>query len=1204
MNGAFAQQAMQQQQYSGMIGQSGYAGDAAMGRGMNFASSVGGPLASGAMGMMGLDPMSMGLKAGMSAFGSGAGVGGALGAGAAVALPLMAGGAALGYAGNQMMSGAQQQQGLNQQLRQTFAFRNQHGGQGFQHNEMSAIGGLMREMSEQVGPGGEMASFKELAGLSTKMGQMGMMQGVRDVKEFSKRFKETVTALKTMATELNTTLEGALELTNAAKSSGVFGARGAMGFASMARNTSVSGGLALSEVTGAASIGSQISRSMGGLGRQGAMAGMRTIGQIGTAQQMGLLSEEDIYNTTGLTGAEGRQAYAASSMQHTAGFLQSGRGRRLLASVAGKDGSLDEGAVQQILTGGMSISETMKNDQSHLAKVGRANFIRNEGRLRGAAMERFGGFLPALQLKEWAESKGVDINNMDDRSMLFAQRQLGMGRDEVDSAIKMASAMPEILEQQRRDASRDQYFQKQSMARKSHGLEGVKQRFDQAKEHINSKLQKVGQDVFNAGSQSIDEFFNGLLDHYTETYSKDIDDKFQQMMGGGVLSAKAGRDAFGVGMKGFGGKGLALPGKMGDQDLAAQLRAGGSMSQGLTNMGEGAMAGAAGGALGGGLFGAAGGGVLGAMAGSGEMMRFLLHGESGQSKLRKAGFDINGMSSDQIRSKFADIDQVRRVASGGYDKSVLTEYGGEKGKWLSEAYAMGHVAGQGDDRIASFGQALAKHDQAAGDKFSKMTLAEKASYMASAERAQGIGGAGSLASNYGIPSDLLTSSSRGFRSAREENTALARSVLGDQRSFGEKATAVAVGGVGNLLTLGFATKAVGSFADSVSGGGAAAEQAAGEFLKSDKFRDLALRTFGGDKDVAAQARADISKELAGLSDEDKNNPESQVKQRLMAASSYSEWLDKNPNASAEDKEKFAASLSSPGRTFKPDELASMATRSMQTVRTDWEKNVSEISRRQRGEGKKELDTATNLGIYDAKANTLTADARKSLETAGGKDAARFASYALRASVMKSNLGGTTATAEVDAGILEKMQGEAVEQERLLDKMTVSQKRAVANALAGTEAGAKAGYSASVEDRFDKSSRRKGKTGAAAEALGLNLSKDQLKNIDVNSYEGMQKLLAMSGVGDKETLAAVQKGMSEGRKTASIISDVTSSKEFKDKQTAKKQGEQEANDPLAAAQLKAAEKSAKFLEDLVAIGKGTNSMLTTIEKNGFKNPEGK
>lgn len=603
MNGGFQGMAMNQMAYANMIGQPpGYyggshggpntMGDRLMGGAMNRGSAVGAPLMMGAMGMMGLDPMSLGLKAGIGAFTSGAGIGGALGAGALAAAPMAIGLAGAGYVGNQFMNGAQGQMQLNAGLRSSFNFQNQQGGQGFNRSDMTQIGGVLRSMTEQFGPGGEVTSFRELSSLTSKMGQMGLAQGVRDVQEFSKRFKEMVTSLKTMAKDLGTTLEGAMEFASAARGSGVFGMTNASKFATMARGTAVSGGLAMSEVTGAASIGSQISRSIGGLGSQGAIAGMRTIGQIGTAQQMGILSEEDIFNVTGMQGAEGRQAYAASQMQRTAGFLQSGRGRRVLASLAGKNGQLNESNVQELLTGGMTIGETMSKDKENLGQIGRANFIRNEGRLRGAAMARIGGFLPALQMMEWSRSKGIDINDMDDRSMLFAQRQLHMGRDEADQAIKMAQNLPNIMRQQRISSENDLVGQDYAQQRKQMGIEGIKTKFEQAREHINGKLQKVGQDVFNEGSEMIERFLNKLSGQYVQVMSEEADKAYRSAMYGGAVGQREMSRYFGKIPGRLQGLGQALGGGGAEGGPSSRLQqmasaAGGPAGADLVALGKG-----------------------------------------------------------------------------------------------------------------------------------------------------------------------------------------------------------------------------------------------------------------------------------------------------------------------------------------------------------------------------------------------------------------------------------------------------------------------------------------------------------------------------------------------------------------------------------------------------------------------------------------
>jgi hypothetical protein len=352
-----AMNSMAYSQQIGMGGAPGMLSQQMMGGAMNRAYGIGAPLMTAGLGMMGLDPLSLGLKAGMGAWGSGAGVWGAGMAGMGVAGAAAGGLALAGYAGNQIMAGAQQQQQLNTALRGSFNFMNpMTGQQGFSSGQMGQIGGMMRHMTHEFGPAGEVTSMSELTKLASNMGSMGMGNGVRDVQEFSRKFREMVQTAKTMATELGTSLQEAQQMMASMKGSGIFRAADQLKYTGMAKGAAFSGGLALSEVTAMGSIGAQISRSVGGLGRQGVFAGMNTIGQIGTATQMGILGEDDIYNATGLTGAEGRQALATSSLSHAANFLRAGKGRRMLASLADANGTLNEGAVQELLSGGTSPS--------------------------------------------------------------------------------------------------------------------------------------------------------------------------------------------------------------------------------------------------------------------------------------------------------------------------------------------------------------------------------------------------------------------------------------------------------------------------------------------------------------------------------------------------------------------------------------------------------------------------------------------------------------------------------------------------------------------------------------------------------------------------------------------------------------------------------------------------------------------------------
>jgi hypothetical protein len=302
----------------------------------------------------------------------------------------------------------------------------------------------------------------------------------------------------------------------------------------------------------------------------------------------------------------------------------------------------------------------MKRDNMMKEKVGRANFIRNEGRLRGAAMQEFGAFLPGMQMMQWAASKGIDINNMDDRSMLFAQRQLGMGRDEADQAIKMAQNMPRIMEEMKSKKGLDEYTQARGQAAKSVGVEGIKQRFEQAKQKVNNQLQKVGQDFFNDGAEMIDNFLTKLTGEYEEKFSATAVQAYQQSTRGG------------------GGDGLAKA------------------------IGAGALKGG-----GGALFGgASAGGAAAFNSGSGGIFG-LLKGTSDKDRFAAAGYQVNEKTNEGLRARLGEIADISRAANAPPDDKFIA-LGASSPGWLKDAYASGAISGQGEDRIKSMGVQIEK----------------------------------------------------------------------------------------------------------------------------------------------------------------------------------------------------------------------------------------------------------------------------------------------------------------------------------------------------------------------------------------------------------------------------------------------------------------------------------------------------------------
>lgn len=1163
MNGAYTSLAQNQMAYSQQLSQggppgygggSGAYGDQVMGRAMNAGAAIGGPMASigGA-----LAPMAIGSMFGMGALAS-----------TGIGIPIAAGMAAMSYAGGQAMSGAQQQQGLNAGLRSSFGFQNQYGGSGFTRPEMTQIGTQLRGMSSQFGAGGEIASFGELSQVAQKMGGMGLTQGVKDVAEFGKKFKETVTALKTMAKDLGTTLEGALEFAGQARSSGIFGMQNVSKFTSMARGTAVAGGLAMSEVTGMANIGSQISRSVGGLGRQGAVAGMKTIGQIGTAQQMGVLSEEDIYNVTGQTGAEGRQSYAASQMQKSANFLQSNKGRRLLASIAGKNGSLDPEGVMELMSGGMDIGETMKRDNIMKEKVGRANFIRNEGRLRGAAMQEFGAFLPGMQMMQWAASKGVDINNMDDRSMLFAQRQLGMGRDEVDQAVKMAQNMPRIMEEMKSKQGMDSFNQSRAQAGKQHGVEGIKTRFEQAKQKVNNALQKVGQDFFNEGSEMLDNFLSKVTGDYEKAFSESAVQAYQQSTRGG-----------------------------GGSELARSIGAG-SFSRGAGSIGGGG----------------AGGGIAGFNRGStmskyGGMVGGILGGASDSENFAKAGFKVTAKTDADLRSRLGEISDISRAANEPASDKYLA-LGTSSPQWLRDAYSSGAISGQGEDRIAAF-------DKVIGEKGTAEQKAAWAAAKSPVEKARMVSGmaasvgVSSEGANFGMPA--VTSGLFGANMTQSEKLdAISRSFGAGKTSGGEVATSLLGGALGGVLgPLGqMLGSALGSRLGARTFGTKDQDRATAQFLMSDEGATLAQKYLGKDQgtlDAMTKEMADIQGRV------DRGEATSDEKGRLegmrglKAAAAYQDLITKaggDPSKVSQDALKKAAS----DNGMSVEEFV-RKSQTVGAVLTDKEKTAwSSIAQAQGKMASDEITGLTKSGVATYQGGKLSLTGSAAAKFTKGQSEAT--NSLLRATALKEQAGHATSPDEQRRLLMQASDLEAGYQKGL-EGMSVADQKALAKAQSsvGLEGEAEGTMArAASQQRLTTGVHRKGGAQGIADYLGAGLDKDQRAALKASDNPDVQAHIIASSLGIKdaskikEALTAAGKGGAGLGSATTALRQLEGSDEFRDAKKKQSLDAAAEKDPLQAeankhleAIRKTNERSGDYLKLIVQHTAGTTEALAALDK---------
>jgi hypothetical protein len=1162
-NNAFQQQAMQQAAFAQYGGQGpgiygggaagGMEGERFMGGAMSRAGAIGAPVMMGAAALMGMDPVSLGLKTGIGAYGAGMGVGGAAMAAGAVMLPAMAFGAAAQHVGQQVFQGAQQAMALNSTLRGSYNFQNRAGGAGFERGEMVQISDMVRSMSESYGQGGEVTGFRELTQLAGKMGQMGFAQGVRDVKEFSTRFKEMVTSLKTMAKDLNTTLEGAMEFAAAAKQSGIFGMKGMQQFTHATILGAAATGFAVSEFTAAAQTGAQISRSVGGLGRQGAGAGIATMNQIGMAMKTGVLSEEDIYNATGLTGAEGRQAYASSQLQRAGNFYQSGRGRRMLASMAGKNGQLDEVGVQELLAGGMGISETMSRDNKMKSTVGRANFIRNEGRLRGAAMERLGGLGPVMQMKQWMESKGINLAIDSDRAALFLQRQMGLGRDEADDVMKQMQNLPQQLAELRVSQENKGISDDIGVRNKQKGIEGIKNRFEQAKNEVNNKFQKVGAAIFDEGSRQLDEFFAHLSGRYTETMNDRADKAYRAYMSGNQSSFKS---AFGAGAGG----------------LSMRTSAGSfaDFSRGSVSNG-----------------------------GAEDPLARLLYGESMQSKYEKAGFSFAGVGKmvpgaaqdSAMRARMAEIERMS-AAANGRPSADLIALGAKNSSWMNKFYAQSLGGLGGDERLNRIEEEF--HTRAAaGDKGAIEVVAKlDAAKGNSAVRARIIAG---VEESAGV-SESARLGKGGFLDAG------AGKLGGTQetRSAYQRRMALALG-IGNDIM----SKGLGDIWHDTFGGGQVAKlAAAGTLLDSPDMQDMQRDMFSSDKRTRAAAMHRVSDELNKLNAKGVEQTDSVKGQKAVYQSMLA--VQEMQDAGGAITEEKAAEILKRNGLSQGNRTARETLQGMADVHTGGGAALGNAKAAAQYAGARaadELSSMTKMGIASIEVDSKTGKQGVRISAATKENLSKIKGGTQALMLAMSSLNAETEYGTGDPR--EKMRNIAakrMEESQAMAGMSDEDVEKMSTAFAGTDIGRRYAETGAGRKRISMGLKRGGAAGGIGAGLGLTLSNEEKKVFNAKSAKGdeayrnqleqmeglLEKELSVSGTKDEGLKSAIKNyaiytKAGDVKHGEEALKTIESNEEVQKAQKEKNMAQQEAADPLQAAVKKNTEEMAGYLKQLTEKG---------------------
>lgn len=479
-----------------------------------------------------------------SAVGGAAGIAGAIGGGMMGGI----GGAMMGWAGggmigagishvaNSFMTGAHEQSAMERTLSQ---FQHTNGasrtGSGFSRNDSMQIGNMVRQM-ERVPE--MLTSFGELNRVMDKMGQMGLMQGVRDAGEFMKKFKDTVGVLKDLAKTMGSTMEGALQSFGEARMSGFYSKSDITKSVMNRQFTASITGMNQGQVGALQQYGADIGHGTGGSRRTGAQHAMRTAGQLGMANQMGILSNDQIMEMTGKEGAAGIQDLSAQMTQLGYQMGNSNVGQALtLALGEMKDGRytgrMDDSLVAKVRSGELSLGELKGLARSKASTRGaKLSFAAHKQRLRSEMAGAVGSEGMAMQLQEILGDRGW--KNPDAQNLVM--QRFGASEEQANLLQQMMPNLEEVGNQMRiQSGGQARQQARGAIMKERYSWDAIKARISKKMDHYTTDWAKdLGVAVRDSFQSFADDFVDELAGSYTATLSQNSSNLVKSaMMGSG-----------------------------------------------------------------------------------------------------------------------------------------------------------------------------------------------------------------------------------------------------------------------------------------------------------------------------------------------------------------------------------------------------------------------------------------------------------------------------------------------------------------------------------------------------------------------------------------------------------------------------------------------------------------------------------------------
>lgn len=437
------------------------------------------------------------------------------GMGFAPAMGIMAGVQAL----NTMNTGAQDQFRINEIVSNQLGNRINLGGRGTlgaSRSGMQQVGDLTREMAAMPEL---MSSVSELSAIMDRMGQSGMITGVKSIADFKNKFRQGINSLRDMSKLLGSTMDEALTVATELQNMGIAGNADKLRAVMNRQATSMVGiGMAPEVVMQGMANGAQLAGAMGNKSRvAGAAGAAKTMQTFSTAMQMGLIEEQTVADLTGLTGERGVAALSSMTQEKVTGmFMNSGLGQAMTAAVGevkdGKyTGKLDKDAVERMRTGQLSKDEIIRMAEEKLsAKGGASSFSRVKSGMSFRAAQEVGleGVLSQIQKMSEDAAQGDE-----DIVAIVAKNFLGGDQTLADTLIKVASSMRDVDSKNKAEARRAiEATLGQAEYKKNYTLGGKFEQFKHGIYHaIGSPLERAGAQIALSAGETGDDIANVMI---------------------------------------------------------------------------------------------------------------------------------------------------------------------------------------------------------------------------------------------------------------------------------------------------------------------------------------------------------------------------------------------------------------------------------------------------------------------------------------------------------------------------------------------------------------------------------------------------------------------------------------------------------------------------------------------------------------------